>query len=612
MKKIVTILVAVIGFSLTACQEPALNPKSSEKAITAFSFANLSATVAISESTRTISVTVPNGTNVIGLTPTVTVSQKADYTPKGAQNFTNSVTYTVTAEDGSVQNYTVTVTIAPPNGTEPEPETETEPETGNRTFAEIKADALSALNTLKTSGSDKLNYNNYYSAQQKEIRDYLDIAINLVNAATTEVAVLAALDTVEANIDAVKTKATVDQETSAQALTDAKTTAINALEFYKTKLNDYDANDRSYITGYINQGTTKINGATTIPAVNDAKDEYLGYITIIKTTAQKAAEAQAAAEAAAKELADAKKTAGDSLDVVYGKLSVADYYDENDWNLVVDAYNDGKSAINAATSTDGVTAALSAAKSAIAAVPKKIVVQDVEFEMDPIWFSAYKPNAVDRAVGTKLVELSNQAKILQKSQIEGASDKFQDIWLRYYNAIADEYNTGTSMNDAYSGIIPVVNMYMSFIIENLVTSLLNTSDREPFETQVRYYRDACRLAQRTRNANQATEVAALLPQINTLLGINATDLEDTIEPLKNAIKATLEPTELKRYSDALLQQFEDFSQLRGWTQDMGDYANLTPIRPTNVSRETSTESAVKLTTLVTQWYLLPLFRSVVM
>jgi hypothetical protein len=80
------------------------------KEITGFSFTSPAATGTISGAA--IAVTVPYGTNVTGLTPTVNHTGSS-YTPTGAQDFTSPVPYTVTAADGSTQDYTVTVTVAP-------------------------------------------------------------------------------------------------------------------------------------------------------------------------------------------------------------------------------------------------------------------------------------------------------------------------------------------------------------------------------------------------------------------------------------------------------------------------------------------------------------------
>ncbi|GAG83587.1 unnamed protein product, partial [marine sediment metagenome] len=89
---------------------------SSAKAITAFDFVALEPTVvgAINETAKTIALTVPFGTAVTALVPTITITGASVAPASGAaQNFTSPVEYTVTAEDASTQVYTVTVTVAP-------------------------------------------------------------------------------------------------------------------------------------------------------------------------------------------------------------------------------------------------------------------------------------------------------------------------------------------------------------------------------------------------------------------------------------------------------------------------------------------------------------------
>jgi hypothetical protein len=88
---------------------------SSAKAITAFAFNGLTpaVTATINETTKAITASVPLGTVVTALVPTITVSANATVSPLSgaATNFTNPVTFTVTAQDGSIQTYTVTVSI---------------------------------------------------------------------------------------------------------------------------------------------------------------------------------------------------------------------------------------------------------------------------------------------------------------------------------------------------------------------------------------------------------------------------------------------------------------------------------------------------------------------
>ena len=67
-------------------------------------------------STNTISVVLPSGTILTNLTPSYTTSDKATVT-SGASitNFSNPVTYVITAEDGTTKSYTVTVTVGSTN-----------------------------------------------------------------------------------------------------------------------------------------------------------------------------------------------------------------------------------------------------------------------------------------------------------------------------------------------------------------------------------------------------------------------------------------------------------------------------------------------------------------
>ncbi|MDP2938535.1 MAG: S8 family serine peptidase [Candidatus Omnitrophota bacterium] len=86
---------------------------SSAKAITAFNFTNIAVIGVINESTHSIVLNVPFGTDVNNLVPTITISSRARVSPNSgvAQNFTNPVIYTVTAENYSTQAYTVRVVV---------------------------------------------------------------------------------------------------------------------------------------------------------------------------------------------------------------------------------------------------------------------------------------------------------------------------------------------------------------------------------------------------------------------------------------------------------------------------------------------------------------------
>ncbi|MGJ8660366.1 MAG: Kelch repeat-containing protein, partial [Cellulophaga fucicola] len=72
-------------------------------------------TASIDEDNKTISATFPNGTDITALTPSIEVSELATISPTGIQDFTSSVTYTVTAEDESTTTYTVSISVAKSN-----------------------------------------------------------------------------------------------------------------------------------------------------------------------------------------------------------------------------------------------------------------------------------------------------------------------------------------------------------------------------------------------------------------------------------------------------------------------------------------------------------------
>ncbi len=97
-----------------------LPPLSGEKSITSFAFLVPSVAGAIDEAVHGISVTVPHGTDRSSLTAAfstsgvlVTVADTEQQSGVTINDFTDPVTYLVTAEDGSTQGYSVTVMEAP-------------------------------------------------------------------------------------------------------------------------------------------------------------------------------------------------------------------------------------------------------------------------------------------------------------------------------------------------------------------------------------------------------------------------------------------------------------------------------------------------------------------
>jgi hypothetical protein len=86
------------------------------KSITSFNFNALSPAVigVVNESAHTVALTVPFGTDVTSLVPTITLSSGTWVSPPSgvAHNFTAPQTYRATAGDSSFQDYIVTVTVA--------------------------------------------------------------------------------------------------------------------------------------------------------------------------------------------------------------------------------------------------------------------------------------------------------------------------------------------------------------------------------------------------------------------------------------------------------------------------------------------------------------------
>ena len=81
------------------------------KGITSFSINGVAG--AVNNSTNTITITMPRGTDVTKLTPVIATSGVKSLTPGNGEtvNFTNAVTYTAAMEDGSSKTYTVTVYV---------------------------------------------------------------------------------------------------------------------------------------------------------------------------------------------------------------------------------------------------------------------------------------------------------------------------------------------------------------------------------------------------------------------------------------------------------------------------------------------------------------------
>jgi hypothetical protein len=156
-----------------------------------------------------------------------------------------------------------------------------------------------------------------------------------------------------------------DTLTAAEASIDlfkARTSAKGELDTLLAGKNeaDYDVDDWTVLTEAISDGKDAIDAATTTDGVNEAKSDAEKAVSAIKTKAQKAE----------KILEAAKTEAKGELDTLLAGKNETDY-DTDDWTALTKAISDGKDAIGAATTTDGVNEAKSAAENAVAAIKTK-------------------------------------------------------------------------------------------------------------------------------------------------------------------------------------------------------------------------------------------------
>ena len=161
-------VVVLVGQYLTAIQVTPIKYAdftllSSSKSITSFKFEALDPDVTgtIDETGKTVTLSVPGGTNVTALVPTIAVSAKATVSPLSgvAANFTSPIVYTVTAEDGTTQAYTVTVST----------------QTGIEKISEMD------IKIYPVPATSELKVNNFRNLQTIEVLDVTGRVIQSIN-----------------------------------------------------------------------------------------------------------------------------------------------------------------------------------------------------------------------------------------------------------------------------------------------------------------------------------------------------------------------------------------------------------------------------------------------
>jgi flagellar basal body-associated protein FliL len=112
------------GQTAPASGQQALQTPSSEKLIASFHLLLTPEVAGVLDQTKyTIALTVPYGTDVKNLTSSIVISPGATVSPASnvSQDFTSPIIYTVTAQDGSTQDYTVRAIVAAPLATSEKP-----------------------------------------------------------------------------------------------------------------------------------------------------------------------------------------------------------------------------------------------------------------------------------------------------------------------------------------------------------------------------------------------------------------------------------------------------------------------------------------------------------
>ncbi|TAL38085.1 MAG: DUF5018 domain-containing protein [Spirochaetes bacterium] len=113
--KPLSLILIVSVFCFASCGGSGGGSPSTGKTLIEFSISGVSINGTINETDQTITLMLPYQANidVTSIAPVITHTGKSISPASGSvQDFTNPVTYTVTAEDGTSQEYTVTVNVA--------------------------------------------------------------------------------------------------------------------------------------------------------------------------------------------------------------------------------------------------------------------------------------------------------------------------------------------------------------------------------------------------------------------------------------------------------------------------------------------------------------------
>lgn len=215
------------------------------------------------------------------------------------------------------------------------------------TIAEATAEAKAAATAALKTAFEGYTETDYDAQTWATLKAAYDNGLAAIEAATDVSAVNTAKQTA---LDAMAACVPKDVEALTQAKAEAKAAIETAFKAYDE--DDYASANWTELTIAYNKGLNEVDAATSVSAVNAAKQKALDAMAAVKNNATLLAEAKTAALAA--------------LDAAKAEYSQADY--ATNWSVLEKAYNDGKTEINAAAAIEAVNSALQKATDAMAAV----------------------------------------------------------------------------------------------------------------------------------------------------------------------------------------------------------------------------------------------------
>lgn len=215
------------------------------------------------------------------------------------------------------------------------------------TIAEATAEAKAAATAALKTAFEGYTETDYDAQTWATLKAAYDNGLAAIEAATDVSAVNTAKQTA---LDAMAACVPKDVEALTQAKAEAKAAIETAFNAYDE--DNYTSANWTELTIAYNRGLTEVEAATSVSAVDTAKQTAITAMAAVKDNATLLADAKAAALAA--------------LDAAKAEYSQDDY--ATNWSVLEKAYNDGKTEINAAVAIEAVNSALQKATDAMAAV----------------------------------------------------------------------------------------------------------------------------------------------------------------------------------------------------------------------------------------------------